>query len=1268
MDAYPADYVAHNLPLIVLYGLSTHEDSQYSSTRSHSPLQDRGAFINSEWPNLKGERAQELLRDFLKADGTNAPWSSKSRTELIGFKFRAVGRSFTLPPRKAAPPARTPDEFPVTQSPLTTIPASWILHSPISPLSPGSPSFPDGIMTPFWLAKHQYFVPSALIAFYELKSDPSKNSLHDNQLKNEISKIKQVLQASEYKTRLVVIVLSDKTVLQAPDLDERLNTIRRGTGLDPKTGLFLLPPNTSRVELSTFVSTVLSALQPGCIEYYRDLTKHSRRKKSRGYAPPPTVPPTRGTSQTLTSQAWAVRYEYKLGVFAEFRQEMDAACRHYSIALDGLLNSDGVFETIASWSPRWDDTRLLTDTIALRILRCLLWNNLPTSAVQAWVDYRDRMQDLIDRRGKGSSNYGWQAWEARWSKIMAETIQRANLPSFNIKDFNRAGDVIGGQAPTFYVPAEKAIPVGERLPPWHLLHHAGYWFELSARHSFARRTLAEDIPEEDRVPPGMSPATQVAHRYGTYDTYLVPQPHIEAALPGVDGYDHTREIVETLEQAVGEFYSRSQHRRVSKLQLDIGTELVRAGRFAEAVAFLKPLWEGMNWRAEHWWSLVYQVASALHTCAVHLREAELVLATCWELYNNALSTDTDQKHDLDHCLDDITYGDDGLGTKIEVDLNAADTSSFLAVSCTFEDSEGHVSNAMKTQLVIRSSAHKNSAPVTLSHIAVQFEGCLNMITISHGPSVTHTALGTPRESIIVNMKIAEGTTANSGGSKLSFSGLTDLTFYPGQIKVLSFPIIFREAGEVRPVGSIITIERERFKLTSSSTFEIVERWPTWWFQSRGGIKTKQLGREKDSPTIIHPKPPKVDLSLPNLRADYFCDEPITLDVEVANHEDEETEAILELQVVGRSKLIPTFTWVSGTHQPSKQNRSESTTSNLSMTELPQHTVGRLAAGETRTASISFTATSQPSDFVLEIKVLYHLLSDPDTPVSKTLSVELVILDLFEANYEFRPRVHPDPWPSYFSVNQGQNGEDGNAVGIAQSWILTARIMSFADETIILEEADLILHAIDGGANCKIKKDDAPIPEAEVSPRDLQEREFDIEVRKLNLEERRPLGLNLDLQVKWRRKVVESGTATPSIVSTLLVPRQIVPSSEPRVLLTTRTSAPSSSVPSVIHLAYTFENPTIHFLTFDMTMEGSEEFAMSGPRLKALHVLPMSRETVRFNVLPLIHGKWINPQLRVVDRYFRQVLKVLAADGCRAEKRGVLIWVDAEKEEDDREET
>lgn len=519
-------------------------------------------------------------------------------------------------------------------SPAIAPPTSWILHSPISPLSPASPTFPDGVIASSWVAKHQHYVPAVYLSFFDFTTDPITNSLHDNQLKTEINKIKAQLQKSAYNTRYAVVLLSNKTILEAPDIEERLMTIRRATGLDPKNSLFFLPPNTSQVELRAFVTSVLSVVQPMCVEYYRDLTKHARRKKGRGTVPPPTAPPTWGTSQTLSYPGWGVRYDFKLGVFAEFRQEMDAAQRHYDIALSALFGPEGLFETTASWSPRWDEIRLLADIIAIRHIRCQLWNNSPTSAVQTWLRYKAKMRDVLDRRGKGTSNYGWQAWESRWAQVMAQVIQRAELPAFKLMPALREGESAIDGVNALYCPPEKQFLVGEKLPPWELLHHPGYWHKLAADHAKRRYILAREMPEEDRTPPGMSPATKVSSRNQTYDQYLVPQPHEELPLPGINGgFEHWSDILSKLNAAISQFKARGQRRKVDQLQLEVARTLLHVKRFDDAFKVLRPLWKTMSWRREGWWNLVSEVLWTLHECALRVQDRETYVATEWELYS-----------------------------------------------------------------------------------------------------------------------------------------------------------------------------------------------------------------------------------------------------------------------------------------------------------------------------------------------------------------------------------------------------------------------------------------------------------------------------------------------------------------------------------------------------------------------------------------------------------------------------------------------------------
>lgn len=490
------------------------------------------------------------------------------------------------------------------------------------------------------------------------------NSLRDNQLKIEINGLKKEWASSGAKTRFLTVLLSEEgDGGYAGEIDDRIAGIRRATDLDQKS-LFIIPPDASSSGLKDFVKSLFSLLQPSVVEYYRDLSKHARRKRNRGSIPPPTAPPTSGTSKTLSSQGWNVRYEFKLGIFAEFRQEMDAACRNYESAYETLFGQE-VFENIAGWNLRFNDARLLGDALAIRIIRCLLWTGQTTSATRFWVDHRLRTKDIVNRRGKGSKSYGWEAWEARWSMAMAQLIRRAGT-SFSGSEASSDQTM---DSAIFKVP-EKSIPLGERVNPWEQLHHEGYWLYRSVKHTMSRRLLAEQIPTEDRVPPGQSPASQVANKSYLYDTYLAPETHLEASRPGQAGFDHSGLILDTLKDSLQEFSKRQQTRKVESLSLELAEEYMRVGSWAEAHAILQPLWSALSWRQAGWWHLMEKFAWALRESARQVEDSETVLRVDWELINKGklltLVLELSEANEAYPTLQFSRHGQPGIMTSTKV--------------------------------------------------------------------------------------------------------------------------------------------------------------------------------------------------------------------------------------------------------------------------------------------------------------------------------------------------------------------------------------------------------------------------------------------------------------------------------------------------------------------------------------------------------------------------------------------------------------------------
>jgi hypothetical protein len=95
MEAFPSDFVVHNLPLVVLSGLATSKEVDPPPPVQQVLPGQTVTHINSDIAPVEGERANELLDEFLRADATNAPWNARGsgrRGLTYSFRIRSIGR------------------------------------------------------------------------------------------------------------------------------------------------------------------------------------------------------------------------------------------------------------------------------------------------------------------------------------------------------------------------------------------------------------------------------------------------------------------------------------------------------------------------------------------------------------------------------------------------------------------------------------------------------------------------------------------------------------------------------------------------------------------------------------------------------------------------------------------------------------------------------------------------------------------------------------------------------------------------------------------------------------------------------------------------------------------------------------------------------------------------------------------------------------------------------------------------------------------------
>lgn len=609
----------------------------------------------------------------------------------------------------------------------------------------------------------------------------------------------------------------------------------------------------------------------------------------------------------------------------------------------------------------------------------------------------------------------------------------------------------------------------------------------------------------------------------------------------------------------------------------------------------------------------------------------------------------------------------------------------------------------------------------LSSLHVNFSGSVESIVIKHqqnGDAAQQragraTLLAVPLARQEDDDTDSETSASSEAGSGVVLLGSTDLTLIPGQTLILNMEIPLREPGETRAESLDLNFEYEAFHLQQSLTFRDRTNENLWHISASA---TKHIPHPLPLMVRVLPRPPKMEIRCPAWKEQYYTDEPVCLEFEVENGED--IEALAKLDVLLFGEKPPTFTVeIPGRDsQISSSVRSEE--SKLSAAPL-----GTIASSKSCAITLRLPAIERSSRYDLTLKVTYFLSTNPGTPISQTAVFQLNVANPFEANYDLLPRVHPDPWPSLFDYEtvSALPDDDADTVpppkGISQAWSLVTRYASFASEPLRVVDIDIAIHTSPTSSiRCAAPAKRITVPPAGqlIRPKTIAEAAFDLVAQKATLDDRSQAPLDMSLVIKWTRHIPDSSSPSspptssssppppqPSVTSesfpepptvnttTLPIPRFTIFGTEPRVLATVSrgrllggSSGSSGRAPPplrVVTLTVTIENGSGHFLTFGLAMEPSEQFAFSGPKQTTVNLLPVSRRSVEYRLLPLLagaggggggdgdkdgkeeeeeeEGVWIRPGLVVRDKYFQKVLRVVAGgEGVRADREGFEIWV------------
>ena len=507
---------------------------------------------------------------------------------------------------------------------------------------------------------------------------------------------------------------------------------------------------------------------------------------------------------------------------------------------------------------------------------------------------------------------------------------------------------------------------------------------------------------------------------------------------------------------------------------------------------------------------------------------------------------------------------------------------------------------------------------------------------------------------------SSSTSPSSGGLPLGDCvGFADLTLQPGACKAFTFSQIPRDAGSVELQSIILCLESPDFDLEVIITeVEQMDR-DTFVVLGDSGPSQVKLQDGRSTTVKVLPKPPKIRMSIENLATKYFINENILVQLRVLNGEDGDAEVTVEARLLGPTGLFPQMTWIQDGDQyrPSEIGSIE-TSSDQQKGPTQSKPLGIMVRKSEQNHILRIEKISEPTDYVLEVRARYHLITDPETPMVKSFSANVSVALPFEASYNFVPMIHPEPWPSYFEADDlncdyEARGE-GFANGLRQTWSLTSRVYSLADVPLTIRSIKPHVLGDLEDSICSIRGSGINTKDVlSIVPSETEECTFILEVQKRNLDDRRSTFLDLGLEIEWCRRGYEDS----STICHMAVPELNIPFGEPRVLATVRSGQTSFSV---VKAEYTIENPSMYTLVFNSTMETSEELSFSGAKNTSIQLLPLSRHAVSYNLMPLAKGTWISPQFKVFDTHFHKMLKVHATEGMRIDRQGISFWVDAEE--------
>ncbi|KAG1737900.1 Gryzun, putative trafficking through golgi-domain-containing protein [Suillus paluster] len=1152
------------------------------------------------------------LRDALQSQRKVAIWApERTRT----FQMILVGRDIRFPPRKLVP---------------AEDPAYASTHSLLSPLTPSSPLYPDGLIAPIWIRKHTALVPSVFVLFLRLFEAPmvhprspsgpldpeherdkaEEERRRDTELSAGIAARKKM--TNERGIKLTAVLLATRRMLDDPSLDSRLTFIRRQSGLDSRAALFVLSP-VSTSELNDFARSLQDALYESALEYYTSHSKRVRRKRNRhsqsvsSYNPPPLVPVGAVSARPLRPEGWTVRYEYKMACFAEFRGEDEVALKHYQDAYSTLMIMFGSTAILPPRTKRWAEAKVLADTINVKISKLYLYNHEHSLALSHHNSHMRRFADFSRGWGIGEETFEYWSWMARQHRVLAELLEQGSNSSLTFPT-----NIPPSRTAVSSTPVELDAVRALGLNPSHALQHPGHYYYMAARCTEVRR-------ERFLANEGVSQGTSAAPGYANEKKV-----------------DHLTLILELYTKSYEVFKKYNSTTSQGRLTLWIAYRIAHtyyeSEKFDVAVRFFERI--AKTYRKEKWNNMLRPLLSTWYACAQKLSDVELMVTLLVEMIGYAQDADesrTLQKDLLAVLKSSVPVS---VGKPLVVDLKESEP--LLDTMLVFWTPEVRVGEEAGFQLSLAAPTNIDLSALPVDSVVVTFSDGYYPVVLRHSPPID----GEVADTVVRLVKI--GKVAPEDEDEEPEEICADLRWRPGERLVVSGSISSEAPGPLTVVSITVILAQNDWIIEmphESCVSHEISRLVPCWLTSLQPIRFLQLGRNDCSSVIVRHRPHELAVSLSH-QAPALLDEEYPIVIDITNVDERHLDVVVDVL------LQPTEVDQAAQCIIFDDQRSSGLIKGIRL--------GTIAPGVSATKTLYLVGSGAPGDRTLDISIQSTSVQpgstsegddDAEHPRSSSSLSAHAAVDSCEKlqtiviptsrtlaiTYDVAYRRSKNSMPALADLSTVEDDYWNDSYGGVA--VVTTRIECSSPCGLVIESLKLhrqdnplaeVLDCSSDGSNDMFPDEYLPGDEfCNVSRISLSPRE-----EQVSGEEKIP-GPG-EYEVVWRR-VLPGGSRGRQSITRFALPTLVVPQ-DGLIALLDLPSAATLHVSTPIHLTVRNRHPSRSAnVTVTLDLDPSDAFIVAGLRNGRLPILlPGSEERLSWNLIPIECGHVKIPHIKVMD--------------------------------------